>query len=259
MRKVLNTVTFFAPKNLSPQELGSVARSRAVTEYRAESTGVEMSKKTVLILLVAFMTWLPHANAQAANDTQKKNEVGLVIGATVTPGLTLASGISATPRTLTFKPSLALGAEFDHRLNASQGLGVLVGLDFVASPLDVKLDQRPPNVIPQYAYLFLTPHIRVKFRPNGAIVPWLLLGGGFARLTGVAPSTAIAFKAGTNTGALVFGGGIDTGIVHRFWKIPVGFRLEVRDFYSGQANYNLPLSGSMQHNIVFTGGLLIKF
>lgn len=86
------------------------------------------------------MSFFPHANAQAGNDAHKKNEVGLVIGATVTPSQTLGSGISATPRALTFKPSLALGAEFDHRLNTSQGLGILAGLDFVASPLDVKLD-----------------------------------------------------------------------------------------------------------------------
>ncbi len=179
-----------------------------------------------------------------------------MIGATVIPSQTLASGISATPRTLTFKSSLALGAEFDHRLNASERLGILAGLDFVASPLDVKLDQRPANVIPQYAYIFLTPHIRVKFHPNGAISPWFLFGGGFARYT---ESGAIGFKAGTNTGALEFGGGIDTGTVHHIFRVPIGFRLEARDFYGGRPNYNLPISGSMQHNVVFTGGLLIRF
>jgi hypothetical protein len=217
-----------------------------------------MSKGTIVVFLFAFVTSIPHARAQA-NSEVKKNEVGLVIGATVTPSQTLASSISATPRTLTFKSSLALGAEFDHRLNTGERLGVLAGVDFVASPLDVKLDQRPANVIPQYAYVFLTPHIRVKFHPNGAISPWLLFGGGYARYSESAPPAAIGFKAGTNTGALEFGGGIDTRTVHRIWKIPVGFRLEVRDFYAGQPNYNVPISGSMQHNVVFTGGLLIRF
>jgi hypothetical protein len=81
----------------------------------------------------------------------------------ITPSQTLASGISATPRTLTFNSSLALGAEFDHRLNMSKRLGVLAGVDFLASPLDVKLDQRRASVIPGYAYVFLTPHVRLKF------------------------------------------------------------------------------------------------
>ena len=217
-----------------------------------------MSKGTIVVFLFAFVTSIPHARAQA-NTEVKKNEVGLVIGATVTPSQTLASGISASPRTLTFNSSLALGAEFDHRLNTSERLGVLAGVDFVASPLDVKLNQPPANVIPQYAYVFLTPHIRVKFHPSGPISPWLSFGGGYARYRESAPSAAVGFKVGTNTGTLEFGGGIDTGTVHRIWKIPVGFRLEVRDFYAGQPTYNMPISGSMQHNVVFTGGLLIKF
>ena len=209
------------------------------------------------MVLLAFMSSLPHASAQAANDAQKKNEVGLVIGATVTPSQQLASGISATPQTLTFKPSLALGTEFDHRLNASEGLGILAGLDFLASPLDVKLDQRSVNAIPEYAYIFLTSHIRVKFHPKGAISPWFLLGGGYARYAESAPPGGL--RTATNTGALEFGGGIDTTPVRRVWKIPIGFRLEVRDFYAGQPNYKLPVSGNFQHNIVFTGGLLVGF
>ena len=40
---------------------------------------------------------------------------------------------------------------------------------------------------------------------------------------------------------------------------PIGFRAEVRDFYSGSSNYNQPVRGSLQNNAVFTGGLLIKF
>jgi hypothetical protein len=215
-----------------------------------------MNKGAVVAFLFAFATLIPYATAQTSGEP-KKNEVGLVIGATVIPSQTLASGISATPRTLTFNSSLALGAEFDHRLNASQRLGVLAGVDFVASPLDVKLAQRPANAIPQYAYFVLTPHIRVKFHPNGRISPWLLFGGGYVRFAESAPPGGI--RGATNTGGLEFGGGVDTGTVHRIWKIPVGFRLEVRDFYTGQPNYNVPISGSMQHNVVFTGGLLIKF
>lgn len=42
-------------------------------------------------------------------------------------------------------------------------------------------------------------------------------------------------------------------------KVPIGFRLEVRDFYSGLPNYNQNLSTGRQRNVVFTGGLLIRF
>jgi hypothetical protein len=217
-----------------------------------------MNKRAVVAFLFTSAMLIPRAKAQTSGEP-KKNEVGLVIGATITPSQALASGISATPRTLTFSSSLALGAEFDHRLNTSKRLGVLAGVDFLASPLDVTLDQRPASAIPEYAYIFLTPHVRVKFHPDGAMSPWLSFGGGYARYRETAPPTAIGFRVGTNTGTLEFGGGVDTGTVHRLWKIPIGFRLEVRGFYAGRPNYGLPLSGSMQHNVAFTGGLLIKF
>jgi hypothetical protein len=49
----------------------------------------------------------------------------------------------------------------------------------------------------------------------------------------------------------------NTGV--RVLKIPIGFRIEVRDFYSGLPNYNLKVTGNLQNNLAFTGGLLIRF
>ena len=43
-----------------------------------------MSKGTIVVFLFAFVTSIPHARAQA-NTEVKKNEVGLVIGATIIP------------------------------------------------------------------------------------------------------------------------------------------------------------------------------
>ena len=216
-----------------------------------------MSNKKIVVFLFAAATALFPVTAQASNEPEKRDELGLVIGATVPSTQTLANGISASPASLTFRPSFALGAEFDRGLSASRQLGVLAGVDFLASPLDVKLDQRLVNAIPEYAYIFLAPHIRVKFHPTGAISPWFLLGGGYTRYAESAPPGGL--RAATNTGALEFGGGIDTAPVCRVWKIPVGFRLEVRDFYTGHPHYNLPVSGNLQHSIVFTGGLLVGF
>jgi hypothetical protein len=41
--------------------------------------------------------------------------------------------------------------------------------------------------------------------------------------------------------------------------IPIGLRAEVRDFYSGSPNYGQTVQGDLQHNVVFTSGLLVKF
>jgi len=73
---------------------------------------------------------------------QEKNEVGLVIGAAVTPSRNFASGSSAT---VAFDSSLALGAEYDRRLLAGPRAAVYGGVDFLASPLDVKLSNPPSS------------------------------------------------------------------------------------------------------------------
>ena len=107
--------------------------------------------------------------------------------------------------------------------------------------------------------MFLTPHVRVKFNPDGRLSPWLLFGGGYARFLEKKPTAEPSFVPGTNTGAFVFGGGIDSCTVLHVFRVPVGFRVEVRDFYSGSPDYNQQVHGSLQNNVVFTGGLLIKF
>ncbi len=203
---------------------------------------------TVLGIVLLFIGLLPSAHSQT------KNEVGLVIGATTTPSQTLSQGGD-----LSFNASLALGAEFDRRLATAKRLAIYAGVDYLASPLDVKLSQPPPGVSPQYAYEFLTPHVRVKFNPAGPIAPWLSFGGGYARFLEKAPSSNTTFRPGTNTGTFEFGAGIDTRSVVRVLRIPIGFRLEVRDFYSGLPNYNQKIDASRQNNVAFTGGLLIRF
>jgi len=198
---------------------------------------------------------------------QEKNEVGLVIGGIVTPGQTLSPGASLTgpggtvlpDRDITFNASLTLGAEYDRTLVLKQKFAIGGGVDFLASPLDVKLSQQSQNAIGQYAFVFLTPHVRVKFHPAGVFSPWLSFGGGYARFLEKAPAAAPSFKPGTNTGTFVFGGGVDTHTVIHVLKIPIGFRIEVRDFYSGLPNYNQKVAGNFQNNLAFNGGLLIRF
>ncbi len=169
--------------------------------------------------------------------SQTKNEVGLVIGATTTPSQSLIQGISpaGTTGNLSFNESLTLGAEYDRYFATSKRVAIYGGVDFCASPFDVKLSQPPPDVSLQYAYVFLTPHLRLKLRPTGPLAPWLSLGGGYARFLEQPPSSG-SFRPGTNTGTFEIGAGIDTRTVVRVIKIPVGFRFEVRDFYSGFPN-----------------------
>jgi hypothetical protein len=212
-------------------------------------------------LFIALSSWCLPALAQ------EKNEVGLVIGGIVTPSQTLSPGASLIGpggtvlpnRNITFDSALTLGAEYDRVLVLKQRFAIDGGVDFLASPNDVKLSQQTQNVPGQYAFIFLTPHVRVKFHPSGAFSPWLSFGGGYARFLEKAPTSAPSFKPGTNTGTFVFGGGVDTRTLVHVLKIPIGFRIEVRDFYSGLPNYNQKIAGNLQNNLAFTGGLLIRF
>ena len=219
-------------------------------------------KLFVRVLIIFAFCSLP----ASAQETPVKNEVGLVIGGTVTPSQTASRGTSligssgtALPnRDITFDSSFTLGAEYDRRLGLTRRIAVYGGIDFLASPNDVKLSQQIQNVPSQYAFIFLTPHVRVKFHPSGAFSPWLSFGGGYARFREAARLATPSFRPGTNTGTFVFGGGLDTRTILHVLKIPIGFRVEVRDFYSGAPNYSVRVDGR-QNNLAFTGGLLIKF
>ena len=243
IRKVLNLFV-----------LDPIARSAVPNAWKRKCTSL------LGMSLVVFLWSVPAL-------AQEKNEVGLVIGGTVTPsqGLSPAASLIApdgtvlTTRNLAIDSSLTLGLEYDHAFVLRQKFAIDGGVDFLASPSDVKLSQPSQNAIGQYAFIFLTPHVRVKFHPNGVFSPWLSFGGGYARFLEKAPAAASSFKPGTNTGTLEFGGGIDTRTVVHFLRIPIGFRVEVRDFYSGQPNYNQKVIGNLQNNLAFTGGLLIRF
>jgi len=129
-------------------------------------------------------------------QAQEKDEIGLVIGATVTSGRNFASGSAPA----SFDSSLALGAEYDHRVLSGHRVALYGGVDFLASPLDVKVGNPAADVIGQYAYVFLTPHVRVKFNPEGGLSPWLSFGGGYVRFLEKKPTDGPSFVPGTNTG-----------------------------------------------------------
>lgn len=208
------------------------------------------------VLLIAALVTSLLGFVSPIGRSQEKNEVGLVIGADITPGRNFSTG---TSRSASFNPSLVLGAEYDRRFFGGERVAFSGGLDFVASPLDVKISNPPPDLIGQYAFIFLTPHVRLKFNTRGSLSPWVLLGGGYARFLEKKPAAVPSFAPGTNTGTLVYGGGVDTRTILRVFHIPIGLRAELRDFYSGSPNYSQPVKGDLQHNLVFTAGLLIKF
>jgi hypothetical protein len=107
-----------------------------------------------------------------------------------------------------------------------------------------------------YASLYVAPGVRLKFAPVARLSPWVALGGGYALY-----QQSTRFSNGENTtnkflnrGVVDFGGGLD----YKLFRF-LGLRAEVRDLVSGNPNLNVALSSSVQHNLVSSGGITIRF
>jgi hypothetical protein len=220
-------------------------------------------RRNIAVLVTYILVFIGDARGHAQTDASRlstRNEIGLQIGATETPSIGLADGGA-----IRLNSSLALGVEYDRRLFGRR-TALYGGVDFVASPLDVKASFPPAEVSPEYAYLVLTPNVRLKFNQGGSLAPWLLFGGGYADFSPAQPREGRVNVAGAgSTGTLEFGGGLDTKpVVHLkgiplIGVLPIGGRVEVRDFYSGQPHFGVRTDGTRQNSIVFTGGLLLRF
>jgi hypothetical protein len=130
------------------------------------------SRMHAILLGIAFLT--ATAALAQTGEAPRKNEIGLVIGATETPSIGRIAGGEVD-----LNSSLALGAEYDRRMFGKHTT-LYIGVDFLASPADVKVSYPSLDVSPEYAYLFLSPHIKVKFNSKRTLQPWLSFGGGYA-------------------------------------------------------------------------------
>lgn len=208
-----------------------------------------MKKAASFFFLLSVVALLPAKPAEA----QGRNEIGLLLGARV------ASDPGVSP-SLEIGNSLAYQATYAHWFAHAEGAVVALEIPFVALPSqDVKSSAlaAPRN----FAAIYVTPGIRVKLAPSRAVAPWASVGGGYARFaesTTLVTGSPNPFVTGTNKGALQFGGGIDLRSPVNL-LLPVSFRGEVRDFYSGQPRLNVISTASGQHNVLVSGGLVLKF
>lgn len=173
--------------------------------------------------------------------------------------LALGPGIPALSRS--DSPSLDAGSGVAFQLNYGRrflntGNIALYGeSNFVANPLH-DVSSSINTATHDFASLYVTPGIRVKFRPASRISPYVLAGGGYGdyeqsvtRVEG-APNQASRELA---RGVFDFG-----GVDFRVWRF-VALRGDARDFNSGSPNYNIPSITGGQHNIVATGAFVVRW
>jgi hypothetical protein len=104
-----------------------------------------------------------------------------------------------------------------------------------------------------YSAMFIAPGLKIKLAPGFPISPYLAGGVGVARFS-KSDSLAVGSENITTTNVYDIGGGLDTKIFPY-----LSLRGEVRDFYSGNARLRLSDLDQRQHNVVVTGGLVLRF
>ena len=178
---------------------------------------------------------------------QSRFDVGLLLGST-----------KATDQgtVLQFDRGTTYQATFAWRVWRADAAQLSVEVPFIASPAFTVVPPRA-SVPLEYASLYLTPGVRVTVLPRAQVSFFGAIGGGYARYSESklkADRSPNPDQRDTNVGALQFGGGVD---VRGFgW---LGFRGELRDVYTGARNFSLATPGPRVHNVIGSGGLVVRF
>ena len=193
------------------------------------------------------MTGLPALMAQSPEPP--KHEIGLTLGRVLSQDR--ASGATR----FELGSGTALQANYGYRFLSSSKVALYGEVHMLANPQRV-VTSANRGLTRDVASLVVTPGLRLKFFPRGAVAPYAAVGGGWALFEHSTTTLAGAPNPASRTashGVLDFGGGVDV----KFRKF-VGVRGEVRDFYSGNPSYNVPLNGR-QHNLVVGAGFVVRF
>lgn len=177
----------------------------------------------------------------------QQHEIGLTLGGLAKQdraGLSLGSGV-------------ALQANYGYRLVDAKVAALYGEVHLLANPQRV-VNSADPSVTRDIATLYVTPGVRLKFLPHSRLSPFIAAGAGYAQYeqsTFVLSGAANRAPRNVFHGAFDYGGGVDW----RGWWPWLGFRAEVRDFYTGSPAFNSRLIEGGQHNVVAGGGLVLRF
>ena len=197
----------------------------------------------LLIGIVTAVVALSSVEATA----QSRVDVGLLLGST---RATDEGAVLQFDRATTFQATVAW------RTWSSDTAQLSVEIPFIASPAFTVIPPRA-GVPLEYASLYLTPGVRATWLPAGRVSLFGAVGAGYARYSESklkADRSPNPDQLDTNTGALQFGGGVDVRGLR--W---LGFRGEVRDIYTGARRFSIAEPGPRVHNVIGSGGLVIRF
>lgn len=201
-------------------------------------------------LLPAICFGLVASMAAPGSTRAQSQELGLTLGGIVSQTRSATDGTK-----LSLDSATALEANYAHRIFEAKHIELLIGAHFLAN--GARSVESPTNAVPSsLATLYVTPDLVVKFSSHARFQPWLTLGGGYAQYESgqkLQDGTQNTGGIRIHRGTLVYGGGVDVPIIRY-----IALRAEIRDFYSGSPQLNVPLAGG-QHNVVAGGGFVLRF
>lgn len=196
-----------------------------------------------IILVVSFLTGL------CLNGFAQKNEVALIGGAKITP--TVGSGSSET----TFATTFAFEANYAAQLAHVPAVALHLEIPALFTP-STDITTSNLTTLKSYSSFFITPALRLKLVPGSPISPWVSAGGGIAHFNpgsttqgGTTINTQSVTKSAVQAGV---GADIHPPL------LPLAFRVEVRDFYTGVPDLNT-VGIKVRHNLMVGGGIVLRF
>ncbi len=210
-----------------------------------------MSAKRLWIAILMALTILE------LNAAAQKNEIAGGIGRTFIADQGIKPGaVPLVNNTVHFGNGLSFEVNYARHIKDTGFVALDLEVPFVANP-DEDLGSGNGAVPATYSSYFIAPSARVRVFSDSHFQPWASIGGGYGRFNisktqvygGVNPG-----PTSKSSGLLQAGVGLD---VRTFSKVTL--RLAARDFMSGALPLNVDTGKSHQHNIVVTGGIVIRF
>lgn len=213
---------------------------RGETAQSHQDLEEKMGRSSVLLLLAYGLSVLPASG-------QTRFDVGLLLGSTAT---------SDEGTVLQLDRGTTYQATFAWRVWQRGSTRLSVEVPFIASPA-FEVTTAGRALPKEYASLYLTPGLRVTLLSERVVSVFAAAGAGYARysesklrLDG-SPNPA---QRDTNTNAFQFGGGVDVRALR--W---LGFRGELRDLCTGARTFSISTPGNRVHNVVASGGFVLRF
>ena len=205
-------------------------------------------KTTLRLISIALFASLCFAQ----ESEPPKHELGLLLGTISAPERTLTNPVGK----LTTSPDVALQANYGYRLLSGNHVALYGEVHFLADALR-DVSSNIARVSHDYASLYVTPGVRLKFAPRSRLSPYVAVGGGYALYEQSlftqtqSPNGASRFR---HRGAFTAAGGAD----YKVWRF-VSARGEFRYFYTGNPDFNAVATSSGQNNFVGSGGLVLRW